>query len=443
MGEADVAAFLERARARLDELDVSEAVVRRDETSAPRTDTPRLIVSPYRFNPLGAHVDHQGGRVLARTLDQYTLLAFRADDTPRVTLSFDDGWTGRSARPGDGRADDVAAETPGGADVAALNRAPDTCSFTVDEAGEPVPAPADSRIRFARAATAVLHAHAPLSRGLTGVVHGTLIGAGLSSSASVTLAYLAALADVNGLALDERTLVELVRRVENEHLGLANGVQDQMSIVFGRRGALSLLDVDAVAITPVADPPTDDDVRWLLCYSGVSRELAAGSGFNTRVAECREAAALLHPGASRLGDVPPSGRDEASLAALPEPLGRRARHVFTEMDRVQVGADAWRHGDHRFFGELMDASCRSSIEQYESGSEWLIALHEIARGTPGVLGSRFSGGGYGGCLVMLVERDAVDAAARRVLERYVARYPEHGALARTFVATPERGVRLA
>lgn len=396
---------------------------------------PTLVVSPYRFNPLGAHVDHQGGRVLARTLDRYTLLAFRPDPSGRVTLRFDAAGAGGS----DDGGEDDGTVTSG-----------DVCDFAVDGAeavagttGGARNAAADSRVRFARAAAAVLHAHAPLACGLAGVVHGSLVGAGLSSSASVTLAYLAALAEVNGIALDERTLVELVRRVENDHLGLANGVQDQMSVVFGRRGALSLLDVDAVEATPVADPPTVDEVRWLICYSGVSRELAAGSGFNTRVAECREAAALLHRGATRLGDVPPGRRDEASLAALPEPLGRRARHVFTEMDRVQVGADAWRHGDWRFFGELMDASCRSSIEQYESGSEWLIHLHELARETPGVLGSRFSGGGYGGCLVMLVARDAVESAAASVLDRYVARYPEHRALARSFVATPEHGVRLA
>jgi len=371
---------------------------------------PAFIVSPYRFNPLGAHIDHQGGRVLARTLDQYTLLGFRATRDRRVRLHFDDDG------PRAGR-----------------------CAF---EIGEPS-AGSESRVRFARAAAAVLHAHTPLARGLECIVHGTLVGAGLSSSASVSLAYLLALATVNELVLDSRTLVELVRQVENDHLGLANGVQDQMSVVFGRQGGLSLLDMDAVSATAVADPPTVDEVRWLLCFSGITRELAAGSGFNTRVNECREAAALLHPGATRLGDVPPDRRDEASLATLPGPVGRRARHVFTEMDRVMVGCDAWRHGDWRFFGELMDASCRSSIEQYESGSEWLIALHEIARDTPGVFGSRFSGGGYGGCLVMLVERDAAAAAGTRLLQRYVARYPEHAALARTFVATPERGVRLS
>ena len=215
-----------------------------------------------------------------------------------------------------------------------------------------------------------------------------------------------------------------------------------MSIVFGRPRALSRLDVDAVEATRLDDPPTADDVRWLVVYSGVSRELAAGSGFNTRVAECREAAALLHPGAERLGDVPPLRRGASDLAALPDHLGRRARHVFTEIDRVRVGSDAWRHGDWRFFGELMNASCRSSIEQYESGSEWLIALHEIARDVPGVLGCRFSGGGYGGCLVALVERDALDAAGETVLARYLERYPDKRRQARAFVATPERGVRV-
>lgn len=391
---------------------------------AGRDDACGLVVSPYRFNPLGAHVDHQGGPVLARTLDQYTLLAFWPSETATVELQFDHG-----------------ADAHG--DVA------DRCRFAIDSAetgsGDDVAhdRETDSWIRFARAATHVLHEHSPLKRGLTGVVHGTLIAAGLSSSASVVLAYLQALAAINEIELDEVALVELVRRVENEHLGLNNGVQDQMSVVFGRGNALSRLDVDAVTATPIPDPPTIDEVRWLLCYSGVSRELAAGSGFNTRVAECRQAAALLDPGVSRLGDVPPHRRTAAALAELPDMLARRARHGFTEMQRVGVGSDAWRHGDWRFFGELMNASCASSIDDYESGSEWLVALHRLAADIDGIHGSRFSGGGFGGCLVMLVERNAVSAIAETLLTRYLDLYPDKRDLAYCFVGTAEDGVRLA
>lgn len=396
---------------------------------AGRQDASQLVVSPYRFNPLGAHIDHQGGRVLARTLNQYTLLAFWPQDAPQVDLHF-------VGAAGTTRSDRCRIALPSATGATVSSGASMAGDSSTLSAG-------DSRVRFAAAAVAVLDGFRPLSRGLCGVVHGTLMAAGLSSSASVVLAYLRALAAVNDVELDDRLLVELVRQVENEHLGLNNGLQDPMSVVYGRDDALSCLDVETVASTPVPDPPTIDEVRWLLCYSGVSRELAAGSGFNTRVAECREAAGLLQSGAQRLGEVEPTRRTAAVLADLPSHLGRRARHVFGEMERVSAGCVAWSAGDWLAFGELMNASCRSSIDDYESGSEWLIALHRIATTLPGVRGSRFSGGGYGGCLVMLVDRDAVGSVEQGMLQQYQEIYPDKRGVARCFVAKPENGVRIA
>jgi len=92
------------------------------------------------------------------------------------------------------------------------------------------------------------------------------------------------------------------------------------------------------------------------------------------------------------------------------------------------------------FGELMNHSCQSSITQYESGSEWLVTLHEIASSTLGVYGNRFSGGGYGGCLVMLADRARSAEIAAAVLDRYVSRYPDMGGKAHCFVAGEAGGV---
>ena len=369
-------------------------------------EAPFRVVAPYRFNPLGAHVDHQGGPVLARTLDRGTRVDARPIRARRLVLRADiDGSIHRfESRIGD--------------------------------------APAKVRWqRYAQAAANVLDARHRLARGIEADVDGSMIAAGLSSSASYLLATLVALAEANDLSLSPDELVDAVREVEHEHLGLTNGVQDQMSIVHGRTGALARLDVDAGTALHVKDPPEAAGARWLLCFSGVSRELV-GSGFNTRVAECREAAARLHPGATRLGDVPIEARDPSRLPAM---LARRARHVFDEIDRVEAGAAAWERGDVAAFGTLMDASCRSSIECYESGSEWLVALHEIARDVPGVRGNRFSGGGYGGCLVMLADADGTDRAEAigdEVLERYLARYPELRGVAHRFVAGDANGVRV-
>jgi galactokinase/galacturonokinase len=299
------------------------------------------VIAPYRINPLGAHVDHQGGAVLGRTIDQYTVMAFHSQlEQPQIVLeTVNPEWKTATARFPIGRQE------------------------------------SDARwVRYAQAAAGALHAYRPLAHGMQGTVSGSLVGAGLSSSASVILTYLLALATVNKLSLTRLQLVELTRQVENEYLGLDNGIQDQTAISYGRRQALAHMDTRAQIVTAVSDHPAVQEVCWLLVYSGFSRELLS-SGFNNRVAECRQAARLLMPGTQIMGDLPEEMQDEKMWGALPAPLQRRARHFFGETARVKQGCEAWSRGEWSVFGRLMNASCHSSITQYESGSPPLVALH--------------------------------------------------------------------
>lgn len=372
-----------------------------------RQSQPKVVVSPYRFNPLGAHIDHQGGQVLACCLNQYTVLCFwpARELSSVVYARINNGdWQHTRFLPVE----------------------------TTDEFGW------DS---MARASCAALFDYSTLETGVEAVVFGTMVSCGLSSSASVILAYLSALAEVNNIDLSSEELVELSRRVENDYRGLNNGIQDQMSIVFGEQKHIVKLDVENVTALAIKDPAQWDQYRFLMCYSGVSRDLG-GSPFNTRVAECQQAAEMLYPGAKHLGEVPAEYRDQGMLDGLPKPIGGRARHVFGEMARVEEGAKAWQEGNISRFGQLMNASCQSSIHNYESGSEWLIALHEIARDIPGVHGNRFSGGGYGGCLFMLVDSDKVESIADTLLSKYVERYPDLQGIAKVLIAESESTVRV-
>ena len=286
-------------------------------------------------------------------------------------------------------------------------------------------------VRYAQAAARVLDP----KRGMQAHVTGSLIGAGLSSSASVGLAYLKALADVNNIELTAEQLVHLDFKLECNELGLQNGLLDPMSIIYGRKNALLFMDVVTGSVSPVLDPPPST-VAWIVAYSGTSRELTK-SGFNVRVAECHEAAAALQQGAWKLGDVP---REifEAKKMSLPGHLRRRAEHFFSEVERVHLGRQAWAGADPVRFGQLMDQSCQSSIKNYESGSEVLIELHEIVSGTHGIYGSRFSGGGYGGCVVALAERDLAAEACMEILEKFSALRPELPA--QVFVAETGDGI---
>lgn len=341
------------------------------------------IFSPYRICPIGAHVDHQGGSVLGRTINMGTTLEYSPMDSKEILIKS--------------------------------NPLGETRFFIGDEIDK------THWARYAQAAATVLDKKQILKRGFNAQLSGTLIGAGLSSSASVSLAYLKALADVNDIELSNEGFVQMEYELEHDVLGLQIGFLDPLTIVYGKRNALLFMDTITASVRPIFDSPSDDSA-WIVAYSGVSRELTK-SGFNTRVLECRAAASLLKDGAQILSDVP---RDlfEEKKAGLPENLRRRVEHFYGEVERVQLGAKAWEDSNMELFGKSMNQSCESSIRLYESGSEILIQLHEIASGTNGIYGSRFSGGGYGGCVVALAKRDLAENAVMEIAEKFSECHPE-------------------
>jgi galactokinase len=370
----------------------------------------RHVIAPYRICPLGAHVDHQGGDVLGRTVNAYSILAFAPLPNPEIRL--------RSANfPGE-------------------------TVFFLEDAGRPQ---MDHWDRYARGAAHVLAKHHRLRRGFAGYVQGSLPGGGLSSSASVGLAYLAALAAVNDIPLSQAALVELDRQLENDYLGLLNGIQDQSAIVHGREKVLLHLDTRSRIVRPVLDSPAAADSRFVIFYSGFPRELRA-TGYNERVSECHQAARQLaslagQPETGILADIPEPVFDRYK-GELPDPPARRASHFFGEIKRVAEGRLAWAAGDITRFGALMTASCDSSIQLYEAGSPAIIQLQQIVASSTGVYGSRFSGGGYGGCVVALVDANTLPEVKERIEKRYLAAFPEAGGRAYSFTAEVEGGLRV-
>ena len=338
----------------------------------------RTIFSPYRICPIGAHVDHQGGAVLGRTIAIGTTLEYEPTDSSEIYITSDHFGEARFS-------------------IGSL----DTGHWA----------------RYAQAAARVLNA----SCGMRAHVRGPFIGSGLSSSASVGLAYLKAFAEVNGIDISKQDLVRLDYELEKGELGLQNGLLDPLTIVHGRKDALLLMDTIRADVAPIPDP-SPPHFAWIVAYSGVSRELTK-SGFNVRVEESRQAAALLVDGAQILSDVPHEIFEERKRA-LPEALRRRAEHYFTEVERVHRGAQAWKNADLELFGLLMNRSCSSSINNYESGSDILIELHELVSNTNGIHGSRFSGGGYGGCVVALAQENLVEEACQIITERFSTLHPE-------------------
>ena len=359
--------------------------------------TIRVARAPLRICPLGAHIDHQLGCVTGMTIDQSILLAFAPASDATIYIE-------------------------------SLNFQPAVAFKLAD-----VPAyQAGDWGNYIRGAALALQQRWQLRRGLVGLVDGEMPVGGLSSSAAVTITYLLALAALNNLDISAEACVSLVRFTENQYIGLKNGILDQSVILFSEQNHLTFIDCQMVEIDKINSPLPLHTFEILAVYSGVSHTLIS-TDYNNRVAECQEAARLLLSYAGQTGEATPHLRqvEPAIFAAeghrLPRTLQRRARHYFGEMQRVAAGAAAWKAGNLEQFGRLISESGESSIKYYECGSPQLITLYETLRETPGVYGARFSGAGFRGNCLALIDPAARETIAEAIHRRYPAAHPAEAA----------------
>lgn len=354
----------------------------------------RVVRAPLRISPLGAHVDHQDGLVTGMTLDRAIFLAFVPREDRRVV-------------------------------VESLNF-PGRVDFQLDEIPPKVPRDWGN---YARGAAMALTEAYDLSQGITAVVVGSMPIGGLSSSAAVGIAYLLALEAANDLDLPPEQNIELDRFIENVYLGLRNGVLDQSMILLSEENCLTYLDCQTMDVEKVPASRSESPFEILVVYSGVSQSLT-GTDYNNRVVECQAAARRLLtlagesiPEDPRLRMVDPEIY-KVYKDRLAAPLDRRARHFFTEIDRVRQGVNAWREGKINVVGELMRASGASSVHNYESGCPQLTTLYEILSECPWVYGARFSGGGFRGSCIGLSHPEFRDEIKTFVAERYPKAHPD-------------------
>jgi galactokinase len=354
----------------------------------------RVVYSPLRISPLGAHVDHQDGLVTGMTLDRAVLLAFVPRRDRRVC-------------------------------VESLNFPGQVC-FDLDR----VPL---RKLRdwgnYVRGAVLALQQRYELRVGIDAVVEGKMPIGGLSSSAAVGIAYLLALETANDLQVSAEENIQHDRYIENAYLGLKNGILDPSIILMSDRNHLTYLDCQSVEFQKYATPANNGHFEVLVAYSGVVSSLAL-TDYNSRVTECQEAARLLLEWSGQ--EVPETPRlrmageevYEELGHRLPAPLDRRARHFFGEMRRVRDGIEAWKAGDLQELGALIRESGASSVSNYESGCPPLIDMYEILTETPGVYGARFSGGGFRGSCIGLADPRYRDAIAERIQVEYTRAQPE-------------------
>lgn len=371
------------------------------------------IFSPYRVCPIGAHVDHQHGLVTGFAIDKGVDLFFDVREDTLVKLS---------------------SETFGG------------------ELEFDITVPAQVRQKqwgdYARGAKYALQKRFRLTRGIEGVIRGSLPVGGLSSSAAVLIAYVMAFARANGIELQPFEVAQIASEAEREYIGLNNGLLDQACIALGRRDGLLFLDCDSNEYRVIARNPDMPPFEIGIFFSGLTRSLV-NSDYNLRVFECKTAAwnmlaymdQPLKPfDKTFLRDIPKAVFEKTRIA-MPQRFARRAEHFYSEYRRVRQGVTAWETGNLKLFGKLCFDSCESSIHNYECGSPELIGIYEILRSLPGVFGGRFSGAGFKGAVIALVDPAHKEDVERELTRRYLEEFPEYEKTFKVFWVQPDDGAR--
>ena len=340
----------------------------------------QVIMAPGRVNLIGEYTDFNEGFVFPMTVDRgvYAGIRARADQRVRVASS----------------------------------RFGELIDYQLDDFEKPVPGHWSC---YVLGVIEELRLLGLVPHGFDAVIDGNLnLGAGLSSSAALETATALALQSLFGFEMSRVDVATLCQRVEHRYANVMCGIMDQFASGLGRSGHALLL--DCRTLSHVNIPANLDEHRIVIISSEVKRELAS-SAYNERRAECEEGVKLFRqydPTIASLRDVTPDLFD-AYGDQLSDVVFRRCRHVITENARVLDASAVLSAGELPHFGRLMTASHKSLRDDFEVSCDELNCLVDIANETEGVLGSRMTGAGFGGCTVTLIHTDAIETLRANLL----------------------------
>ncbi len=351
---------------------------------------------PYRVCPVGAHIDHQKGKVTGFAINYGITVAYVPSNNhffEATSLNF----------PG----------TKGDSVIDVSDKKNDWADYL-------------------RGTAKLLHEKYNIDRGIYAYIDGSLPIGGISSSAAVIISFMKALCAVNQITLSKEEIIKLSQEVENKYVGINSGTLDQSCELYSKKDKLLYLDTKTGLYELINKSENMSPYELAIIFSGVKRTLV-GSAYNTRVDELKSASYALKAYAgmeygsykdSVLRDVP---REifEAYKDKLPENFYKRALHYYDEMSRVERAVLAWRKGDIKEFGKISRESGESSIYNYEAGSKELKTIHEIMNATDGVYGGRFSGAGFKGCCVAIIDPSYEEHIKNEITKKYLERFPEY------------------
>ena len=351
--------------------------------------------APGRVNLLGEHVDYNDGFVLPAAIDRATCIAFSPSSTDRTTLVAADfgeeaQFTGATL---------AGKMQPDGSPLPEWALYPAGTAWALGEAGLATPA-----------MLATFSSDIPR-------------GSGLSSSASIEMAFGVAWSRLGGWSRTPMQLALLGQKAENRYVGVNCGIMDQFASACGQADRLMLLDCRSLEYRSL---PLPENSVIVVADTTVRRKLTSGE-YNDRRAACEEAVRLLScdlPGIQALRDVSVETFNRLSNT-LPVTVEKRARHVVEEIERTRQAIPMLEQGQTHEFGRLMNACHISLRDLYEVSIPELDTMVQIAQSLPGCFGARLTGGGFGGCTVNLVSSDQAEAFALALGPEYERRTGLH------------------
>ena len=391
----------------------AEADVRKAYENTYRRSPDQVRFAPYRICPIGAHVDHNLGWITGFAIDKGIYMAYSVKMNGIVEISS--------------------------------LQFPKRAQWHV--AAVP-PVKQGDWADLLRGATIALTNRYPLHYGMSAILDGELPIGGLSSSATVVLTYITSLAKLNGIQLTARELLEISKESENRYLGVTSGKLDQSCEIYCQKDKLLFMDLKSDEKELIPMNPGMKPYEIAVFFSGLERTLT-GSKYNMRVDELRAAAYNLAAYAGmdygRFSDTCARDIPEETYlqyrTLLPDNFRKRADHFYTECKRVKLGAEAWRNGDIETFGQLIFESGRSSIKNWETGSLELIKLYEIMQHTSGIYGGRFSGAGFRGCCIALIDPNERESILQTVEKEYLKAFPDLEGFYSAHICHTAEGVR--
>ncbi|MEI6807304.1 MAG: galactokinase [bacterium] len=287
------------------------------------------------------------------------------------------------------------------------------------KANSPAPAQEHPWANYVKGVLAGISARQPVKTGFNGLFLSDIpMAAGLSSSAALEMSAGLALAKLYGMDIPKLELARIGQKAEHEFVGVKCGLMDQITSLSGKEDGLVMTDFRSLEVRdiPLRGGTADEKPCFVVCNTGVKHTLV-DSEYNERRTRCEEASlffksALSHPVAA-LRDV--SWKEWKDLSPRMDPTAaRRAAHIIGENARVVQGAELLAGGRLRKFGELMFESHDSSRKYFENSCPELDFIVETAMAMPSVFGARLSGGGFGGCAIVLTGECTADSTASAV-----------------------------